>query len=722
MNKLLIKDIALQNFRSYGNKTQIFTFPKPGEAMLVEGDVGAGKSSIIDGIVYLLVGSKAFPRSVVNCISQKKCLVQGNMVLNNKEVEIVRGTKPSKFNVTGLGKSVNQDLQARLDQMLHITSKQALYNICLLSSDKTLPFFSLDKQERLKFLRNFVDSSLLDSLLEMAKSETAALKMRVLQKETRVTSLKENAERLEKMIRETLLEAQNKQTELEEEKQNIVDNIGPDEELQEAKEQLELLEKELEILNTDAIEAGNKVASVTAECNIHQKAWNEVKGALPNVQTAADVDTACDKQIEEQRGSLVKVEKLIAQIEEVLKTMPPEEQFEKVLAAITEEITKWKQSIKDSETEIKNLQTNLQTQYDQKKSLMADQDRIESEECSAYFESLIIAVDQMVDTITLDIKSVTENKEQSQTTMEKVQKDLEKLQTKYEDFKELTSALANNQSQQSDINYSISTLEKEKDTFVDLITAFVSSNSDVAKAKAVQDELSASIEAKGTLHTGLVNAISVENEQRERLAVIDSEIEKNEPQVDKLRTELESVHKDLVDEQVDEDELKRTSIVVSSYRDILDDVWAYITQKIIPQLNAKLPYYTEKLGLGFSMKLDPKNLTKPLFSGRPGITNLSLKDDLSNGQKRLISMALAHSLRDMEASVRGIQVGWMVVDEFSNSLSPARVEHVMDFEKQYAKDNGIALIVISHDVALKAYKWDHRVEITRDNYSRIHQK
>jgi len=238
MNKLVFKDISFRNFKSYGNKKEIFTFPPPGETMLIEGDVGAGKSSILDGAVYLLVGAKAFTKTIVNCVSQKLCLVEGNMLLNGKPLQIVRGTKPSAFSVDGLGKSVNPDLQARLDELLHITSKQALYNICMLSSSKTLPFFSLDKQERLKFIRNFVDSALLDNLIAVSKSQESSMKIRCVEKESQVTTMNSNIVRLERMISETLSEAEEAQKKLLKEKEELTAILSSDSDISMANDKL----------------------------------------------------------------------------------------------------------------------------------------------------------------------------------------------------------------------------------------------------------------------------------------------------------------------------------------------------------------------------------------------------------------------------------------------------------------------------------------------------
>lgn len=722
MNKLTIDSISFRNFKSYGNKTETFHFPPPGETMLVEGEVGAGKSSILDGIIYMFVGSKAFTKTIINCVSQKQCLVSGNLKFNGKPLEIIRGTKPSVFNVTGLGKSVNVDLQTRLDELLHITSKQALYNICMLSSSKTLPFFSLDKQERLKFIRNFVDSSLLDNLIALSKSEESATKLRCTEKDGKLKAMESNIVRLERMIKETEEEALEAQRKLAEEKKNIQSKLSSQEDLLTAVKKLEELKAEVEALTTSNSSAREELSRLSGICSIHEKSWNEVKGTLPGANSPEDVKRICETEITNQSKSLEQKNGIIDEIEKALSKLPTVDQFAAAFTGLEHQITAKNGILVDIRNDIKTTKSAL-VEYESKRAeLVADQARIESEECSSYFEGLISGVSESILSAQKQLE-LSQIKLTAETVeLEAIQKDKKMVEDKHQDFIKLGRVLADTQAHIEVLESSIGNLRREQETFVGLITQFLDSkkmkDTALTQQMSIQEELS----KKNQFVTALETNIKQEIANRDRIKAIDTEYAQLTPNIDKLLDELKLARQELEDETIENDKLHREHLVIGSYRNILDEVWSYITQRIIPQLNSKLPYYTERLGLGFSMKINPRDLTKPVFSGRPGISSLSLKDDLSDGQKRLISMALAHSLRDMEASVRGIEVGWLIIDEFSNSLSPQLVEQVIDFEKAFAKERGISLIVISHDVPLKSFQWDHRTVILRDTYSRIQQK
>jgi DNA repair exonuclease SbcCD ATPase subunit len=384
-------------------------------------------------------------------------------------------------------------------------------------------------------------------------------------------------------------------------------------------------------------------------------------------------------------------------------------------------------------SQLLNERTKTQNDLDQLKittndlissrdEMIQDKDNIDSTDCVAYFNRL---VDE------LDI-SITSNKskmlgykdkllELSESINDIVRSETE-VKEKYADFNKIVVILAETTAQLNDSESALVSLRKEKNTFITAFTQFLDSQNIIKECEKklikIQDEC---VKIKELIDI-FQDILTQEDVMRRRLESLNSEYESATPNLDKMEAEAISARQLLEDESISIEQSKRKYLVTGAYRDILDEVWSYITQRIIPQLNSKLPYYTERLGLGFSMKINPRDITKPVFSGRPGISSLSLKDDLSDGQKRLISLALAHSLRDMEASVRGIEVGWLIIDEFANSLSPQLVEQVINFEKDFAKEKNVSLIVISHDVPLKSFQWDHRTTITRDTYSRIHQK
>lgn len=167
--------IKLRNFGSFGNKTTHIDFPGPGEAMLIMGVVGAGKSSIFNALSYNVTGKKTGSNTLINSINQRDMYTEVGWHVPglDKPLIIKRGMKPSLLSIEGVPNvigTIQKELDPIIAKYIPITDPQVLLNLCLLSATKSLPFFDLKKQERLSFLRNFVDTEKLDFLSEKAKT------------------------------------------------------------------------------------------------------------------------------------------------------------------------------------------------------------------------------------------------------------------------------------------------------------------------------------------------------------------------------------------------------------------------------------------------------------------------------------------------------------------------------------------------------------------------
>jgi len=88
---LLIKSIKLYNIRSYINQT--LEFPKG--SVLLAGDIGSGKSSILHAIEFALFGTKGNELSASTLLrhGKKEGFVELNFKLENKNIIIKRTLK-----------------------------------------------------------------------------------------------------------------------------------------------------------------------------------------------------------------------------------------------------------------------------------------------------------------------------------------------------------------------------------------------------------------------------------------------------------------------------------------------------------------------------------------------------------------------------------------------------------------------------------------------------
>ena len=112
---ITFRSVKWKNFLSTGNQfTQIQLDYAP--TTLIIGENGAGKSTILDALCFVLF-NKPFRNisksQLVNSVNGNGTIVEVEFNVNNKDVKVVRGIKPNKFEVWIGDTMINQDANAR---------------------------------------------------------------------------------------------------------------------------------------------------------------------------------------------------------------------------------------------------------------------------------------------------------------------------------------------------------------------------------------------------------------------------------------------------------------------------------------------------------------------------------------------------------------------------------------------------------------------------------
>jgi len=610
MHKIRPLYIKFRNFCSFGNKLVTVEFPGPGEKMLIKGPIGSGKSSLITALAYNISGKKIGGTNIVNSINKKGLYTEVAWLVPGLDDPLIikRGMKPSIFEISGVSKTLQKELKKELDKRIHITDPQVLLNLCMLSTAKSLPFFSLKKQERLNFLRNFVDTTTLDDLSEKAKAIN--------------------------------LDVNKTKNVLAGEVDTIASQLASIKQKLESKLTIDV--SDIEIL-TDADRARYEEA---LEDDAYVLAAMEydyamASGMVPSQDEPKDERHAVGKYmpLSERRF----IEKHI-------------EEFRNDLRGVREDLSRIQSIRNELLGQIRSVNQSI---------LDAEQDAsaIPSESCKKYFNELIEGYRAKVKEMKKDLRIIEENL----GPIEDVKKDLDdKIQVEEETL-----------------------IRQRKNIF-----------------NAINDQKQESAELKAIL-----------NEDDQNRALLDKAQAEKDANQDLIDLEKDT-SKLLEEKKIALAEAERLHLVSKEYRSILDNTWGYMANRMVPYLNQRLPFYMQELDMDFVMQLDPRDISKPIFKGRPGVGELKL-DDLSTGQKGLTSIALAHSLRDLEAATQGIDVGFLVIDEISSNMDADKVDELMEFEINYMKKHGIAFILITHDIALQNREWDHILEVDRTNFSTV---
>ena len=98
---ICFEKIRYKNFLSTGNQFTELEFNKT-HTTLVVGNNGAGKSTMLDALTFSLFGKSyrgVNKPLLINSINEKDCLVQIEFKIGNTAWKVVRGIKPTVFQI-----------------------------------------------------------------------------------------------------------------------------------------------------------------------------------------------------------------------------------------------------------------------------------------------------------------------------------------------------------------------------------------------------------------------------------------------------------------------------------------------------------------------------------------------------------------------------------------------------------------------------------------------
>ena len=365
---IIFEKIRWRNLLSTGNQFTEVNLNKD-QTTLIIGSNGAGKSTILDALTFVLYGKsfrKINKNQLINSTNEKGAVVEIEFSVNQVNWKVIRGIKPNTFEIYKEDNFLDQshsviDQQKWLEQNVLKMNYKSFTQIIILGSSSFVPFMQLPTSSRREVVEELLDIKIFSSMNSLIKEKIRGHKEQIRTFELKKESLKDKIEMQERFIREIenngKSDIKNKETKigtiLSEENDFMNDNIKLMEELNEFENQLknytgasEKLKKLCDIKG----KLSHKVSSITKE----HKFFSE-NVSCPTCTQSIEEEFRINK-IEDAQN---KAKELQSGFKELEQAINKEEERERLFTSLTKEISTLTHGISKNNTQIAGCQRQI---------------------------------------------------------------------------------------------------------------------------------------------------------------------------------------------------------------------------------------------------------------------------------------------------------------------------------------------------------------------------
>lgn len=334
--------VQFKNFLATGNQyIRIELDQNP--TTLIVGTNGVGKSTMLDAIHFALFGTpfrNINKPQLVNSINEKECVAEIGFKTHGKEYKIVRGIKPTIFEIYENGKLLPQN-SASLDQqdfleknILRLNAK-SFSQIVVLGTD-FIPFMKLTALDRRTVIEDLLGIRIFTAMNLVLKEKISVTKSKIDSSNTSIIILTEKKKLIEKYIAEIKSNTKERMDLIRENIEKHDDEFNQNTaEIQKIEQVIKKLN--LSIRNKSKVEK-NLIESMSLDTNMvksQAKLSKDIKffettDQCPTCQQAID-DSFKERTIKEKTEKYEKLVDAKSDLEKVLEKLTSEkEEIEKI--------------------------------------------------------------------------------------------------------------------------------------------------------------------------------------------------------------------------------------------------------------------------------------------------------------------------------------------------------------------------------------------------------
>lgn len=232
---ILFTKLRWKNFLSTGNSFTEINLNNQ-KTTLIVGENGAGKSTMLDALSFVLFNKpfrKVNKPQLLNSINKKDLVVEIEFRIGSNQYKIIRGIKPSVFEIYQNGNLLNQnaeskDYQEVLEKQILKINHKSFCQVVILGSASFVPFMQLPAAHRREIIEDLLDLQIFTTMNSLLKDKIADTTTKLTKIESdkrlyqeRVRLTKEHLESIRKSNENTINE---KKTSIDQIKQKIKDS------------------------------------------------------------------------------------------------------------------------------------------------------------------------------------------------------------------------------------------------------------------------------------------------------------------------------------------------------------------------------------------------------------------------------------------------------------------------------------------------------------------